>query len=267
MRSLPHCRIIRDPNFGIVKPSGSMYSLCQPRNCSDEKEGQSNKAHRAHAQFSVLVCFFLSVVLWRSAKLGQRNQRLGVFLFRSIGHSQRSFPFSPPPPPPSCSPATSLRAAAAWWKKCYNCVCPLSNRNVRGSCLHRVCCFSAAAACPASSLIFQQAAASQQHHIASGQRKKRKKTAPPANLTSNGCLALAVACLSPTERKPPPSLCAVDRSSLLLASSSSSPRNSESLAAQLNLGGARHALRTLQRTLLPSVVYAHSLSETFFFPP
>lgn len=121
------------------------------------------------------------------------------------------------PPPPSCSPATSLRAAAAWWKKCYNCVCPLSNRNVRGSCLHRVCCFSAAAACPASSLIFQQAAASQQHHIASGQRKKRKKTAPPANLTSNGCLALAVACLSPTERKPPPSLC-------WIAAAYSSPR-------------------------------------------
>lgn len=42
------------------------------------------------------------------------------------------------------------------------------------------------------------------------------------------------------------------------------PRNSESLAAQLNLGGGRHALRTLQRTLLPSVVYAHSFSETFF---
>lgn len=95
-RSLPDRCIIKGASFGIVKPSGRVYSSCQPRNDIDEKkkDGQSNKAHRAHAQFSVLVCFFLSVVLWRSAKLGQRNQRLGVFFFLASATVKRSFPSS-----------------------------------------------------------------------------------------------------------------------------------------------------------------------------
>lgn len=65
-----------------------------------KKDGQSNKAHRAQAQFSALPSLFLPL----SGALAKRQawttkSKAGSVLFPSVGHSQKIVPILRPPHP------------------------------------------------------------------------------------------------------------------------------------------------------------------------